>query len=360
MQTDYGDMGPLLVGDPANSRELEPITAINNDPRAKQKHTITVDSDHTGELKVTIDDQEIVYDAPAGDTIADIADGLADAINAEPLVSGTVKATSDGASKVTVEALVGGNGFTISESDANLSLAEDQANATADAVPFGRAVMFGGASTSKVSDNRLALLAKASKLTAQSIELTPEVLNDTLYRIYIDVAGKHYEVEYTSDGTATAQEIVEGLKTDFDAVVSSDLLTATEDDATLTITAATAGLAFHVDYNDRLTKSAETEGDDFNAEFLGFSLRQESIGQEDGKAEYPANDTMSITPTGPLVAECEESVAYGDQVWVRLAANGSLDKLGAVRGSQDAGCVPLEGFKFGRELSSTKAVVEKR
>jgi len=355
-------MGALLVGSPADNRKLDTLHAINDDPRAKQKHTLTVDTAaNDTDYTVTIDDQNITFTSDADATKAEIADGLAKAINAEPMVSGTLKATSDGVDKVEVEALVGGTGFDISEADANLSLTENQANAEAAKVPFGRLLIDGGASTSKVTNNRLGMLADAAKLTAQSVELTPEVTNAGLYRIYVTVAGETTEVEFTSSGAATAQEIVEGLKAAFDAAINTDLLSATEDDATLTISAATAGLKFHLDYNDPLTKSDSVEGDDINAEALGLSVRVLNVEQDaDGVSKYPKGDTMTITDSGPLVVETEEAVDARDDVWVRLAANGSADKLGGFRKSADAGCVPLAGYRFDKQISATKAVIVRR
>lgn len=353
-----GQLRPGIPGDLADVGDKKVTRATNDDPRAQKVVAVTVDTAaNETEYSVKIKGQKVAFESDADATKVEIAAGLAAAINAEPLVNGTVVAESDGVDTVTITARIGGYGYEFEEADANLSSTTTQANAEAAAVKFGRALVLGGQSD---KGNILAVLAQASKLTAHSVELTPDVANTTLYRIYVTVDGATKEVEYTSDADATAQEIVEGLKAAFDAAVDTDKLQAVEDDATLTISAVTAGQMFGVDYNDGLSKTAETQGDDINEVFHGVALYSpEQEGADDGYADqYPGGSTMSVLRRGPFNCVPEDAPSVGNPVYVRLAANGAADQIGGFRGSFDKGCVKLDALAFREKISDTMFVVE--
>ena len=77
--------------------------------------------------------------------------------------------------------------------------------------------------------------------------LTPVVTNSHAYTFTLKGDGvTSTDISYTSDASATAQEIVEGLTTAVNAVVGKNF-TATEDDSILTITGDSAGEWFAVD-----------------------------------------------------------------------------------------------------------------
>jgi hypothetical protein len=82
---------------------------------------------------------------------------------------------------------------------------------------------------------------------AQVDTFTPTVANSATYLLLAeDDEGNSYEISYGSDGSATAQEIVEGLKAAADLAKSLghgpwDEITATENDSILTLTVDTAG-----------------------------------------------------------------------------------------------------------------------
>ena len=114
------------------------LSAINDDPRAQQIVTFTVDENaETGDLSI----QGVTFEGAGADENAVAAD-LADNINEEPLVNGTVTAEADD-DDVIVTAKVGGVGF-LFDDGTNTTAAETQANATAASVPFGRAVLLAG------------------------------------------------------------------------------------------------------------------------------------------------------------------------------------------------------------------------
>lgn len=121
------------------------ITALNDDPRAQQVVEFTYSGD--GDDDDTAVEINGVRLEPDGDqATGDQADELELLVNEEPLLSGSVEAESDGTDTVTVTAKIGGIGFTFDAAGADVAASETQANAQADPIPFGRAVLADGQS----------------------------------------------------------------------------------------------------------------------------------------------------------------------------------------------------------------------
>lgn len=182
-----------VPGAQADNGFADVLSYANDDPRAQQIDTITVTgatNDKT--YTVTINGVDISFLSDATATIAEVADGLAAAIEAEPLVNGTVGAVSDGVSLVTVTATTGGVGFTIAESDAELTLASVQANATAAAIPFGRAVIEDGLGA---HGNKLCKLINSTDVT-NSADLTAKGLGVAGYDPTREIPEGALEAEY--------------------------------------------------------------------------------------------------------------------------------------------------------------------
>lgn len=120
----------------------ETLTALNDDPRAQQVVSFVVTALATsGTLTI----QNIEFSVADQADVAAVADALAAAVNAEPLVNGLVIAESDGVDTVTVTARLGGVGFTFADDGGTTTTAtEDQANAEAAPINFGRAVVESG------------------------------------------------------------------------------------------------------------------------------------------------------------------------------------------------------------------------
>lgn len=116
------------------------LTGLNDDPRAAQVVEFAVTTAATaGDL--TINGIEF---AATGADEDEVAAALADAINDEPLVNGVVLAES-ATDTVTVTARNGGIGFDYADGT-DTAATETQANAEANAIPFGRAVLLVGES----------------------------------------------------------------------------------------------------------------------------------------------------------------------------------------------------------------------
>jgi len=116
------------------------LTGINDDPLAKQVVEFAVTAEASaGDLTI----QNKLISATGADEDA-VAAALAAAINAEPLVNGSVIAEA-ATDTVTVTARVGGIGFQFADGT-DTTATETQENAKAAAIPFGRAVQLVGES----------------------------------------------------------------------------------------------------------------------------------------------------------------------------------------------------------------------
>lgn len=85
------------------------------------------------------------------------------------------------------------------------------------------------------------IVLRAALASTKTIVITPTAANSKSYKLKVNET----EVSYDADSSATAQEIVEGLKTLIDALSVSGL-TVTEDDTALTLTGS-AGTYFSVE-----------------------------------------------------------------------------------------------------------------
>lgn len=203
---------PGVAGQPYSSALTKDcLTAINDDPRAKQISTFTVASTST-EGTVTLEGLEIESDTGLADESAVAAD-LVDKINNEPLVNGVLVAEQSTAD-VVVTALVGGTGFE-AEAGTNTTLAATQANAEADPVPFGRLVAEDGQSG---SDGEL-----LAKIVGSATDVTADALGVALYTA-------SYEKSQGDDGEYPAQATMNVLRkgrvyvpTEVDVAVGDDV-----------------------------------------------------------------------------------------------------------------------------------------
>lgn len=311
---------------------------INSAPQTAQVSTLTVGGSFSAgnTYEFTIDGVSFEYEAVSGDTNnTGVATAIKNLINAEPLVNGGVIATSS-AAVVTITSRSAGRAFVIADVDytgGTLAAATSTANDEADAIPFGRLVIDNGEGKARV--------AAAAAMTARSVQFTPTVVNSALYEIMVGYDGKTYRVAYTADGSATAQEIVEGLKTAADATLPA-ALTTTEDNSVLVITAATAGDAFEAGPSSNLT-AAWTAGSNLaelarGVTAIDHSYPRDSAGDDGG---YPPNSVMTVKRSGRIHVATEDTVSTSSDVYVRVTANGSLDAIGGFRGTSNTGCLKL-------------------
>jgi hypothetical protein len=354
-------MVPGRAGALADNGLHDVVSLINDQPQAAQVVEVTVDTAANDTLySVTINTVDVEITSDASATKPEIADALADAINAEPLISGHVLAASDGVDQVDITSRTPGDGFTFSETDANLSSATPTANATADAVIMGRGVVQDSASS------QFAQLADAGNMIAQAIVLTPVVVNSTDYTVAVITAeGVRFEETITSDGSATAQEIVEALEAALNAALPADSVIVTEDNVTLTLTSELAGRPFSAEYSESLLATTSSNAanalTDVNAALEGVALFDYAfeVPNED-TAEYPGSSVMSVLKRGRVNVATEAAVQVGDLVYIRVAADGALDAIGGWAQAAGSGLVRITKATWRKQLTAALAVLDFR
>lgn len=296
------------VGQLDSSLPFEAISLINNSGRVAQVDTVVVDTATNSHVYTfTIDGVTISYTADGSTSTAEVSAGLVAAVNAENLVNGRVIA-ADLTGSFTLTARNAGVGFTTADVDAKCTLTNTTANATSSTLAFGVAVVDDGTTSEKCK------IASAANMTAKIVNLTPANVNSAVYFVNIKVAGVTYVGQYTADGSATVQEIVEGLKAVLNGLLPASTVDVTEDDAKLILTAEVAGLDFEVEVGSSAATATWTVSEtsarrltDFNKAIRGISMAVR-------------NQEMSTTNTLVYAANSVVNVLKKGRIWVPTAA----------------------------------------
>jgi len=327
-------------------------TYINSDPKAKQIVDVLVGSAVEGQnYFVTVSGVSAGYTAQPGDGVADIADGLEAAINNEPLLAGLLLAESDGVNNVTLTALYGGSGYSVTDLSAGLSFTLVQANATADPVPFGRLVV----TVDGDGRDQLCRLAKAIALAKQKATFeASEGIDGELIRLTVSHNGELFTAEHVFVSGQTASDVADGLEAAFNAL--SLAVSAVSAGAELELSVDVAGDKFEVvSFGAALNLIGQEAGDDLNDVAAGITLQSYNV----PNGIYPGGRPVSVKDDrGRVFVETEDGASLHKKVFVRLEANGALDKIGGFRASPAPGCVLLKNAKWHKVIDATLAVVE--
>jgi hypothetical protein len=318
-----------LIGMPATTGVLLAfLTMINEDPQAVQSDQIVVDTaTHNHLYTQEINGIACNYQADAATTKAEIADGLAAAINAEPAVRGQVAAISDGVDTVTLSGLIPGLAYTLSNVDALCTATSIATAAEAAAIPFGRLVISDGLHPDG-DGTPLGKLAQSSAFAAQEAEAVVTYHASEQYTVIVrDVKGAilaAVNVDADTDSATTAAAIRDALN----AALPANTVIVTLATATLTFAAEVAGLEFSVGgdgsagglvISDTVGPTAATSLARAAAGISLHSMMDEAatIGAEQG--EYPANHGFRAMRAGPVWVERPGAVSAGDPVYVELS-----------------------------------------
>lgn len=344
MQLRYSD--PMVAGRQgllySSSGSSDTVTKLNDAPRAAQVQTITVDTAANSTTYTQyLNGVTLTYTTDSSATTTEAATALAAAITAEPLLNGDVTATS-ATNVVTVTARNAGTAFTITAA-AHFTVATTTANAASASVPFGVLVVRDGTSSSNARE------VVSGAMTAQVAVLTPTVVNSARYTVTLSVEDTEYTGVYDSDGTATAQEIVEGMTAALNTALPVQSVVVTEDDATLTLTSELAGKFFEVVELTGFALTSDTGPTNFatdvNKVALGLSL--ESLAYErssSGTIGYPANSAMSVLRKGSIWVQVQvATVDPNDPVYVGVTS-GTTQGLWSNAGG--TGYIRLDPAKF--------------
>lgn len=277
--------------------------------------------------------------ADASATAAEVRDVLIAAGRAVPeleaLCSFNPSPTGGATAPVRITAKSPSIDLTYADSDAKISATTITAYAAGVEIPFGRAVV----RNDTIAGDRSARLPTAP--TAQVVTITPTAVNSTAYQLSIALSdGRVFgPFNYTSDGTATAAEIVAG----FLALINASGCPVTASGTTtLILTSDNPGARFAVVTDDANLAQAATTAS-ANGDFLGVAKREHAVVNPAAAGEgVGVGQTFPVIRRGSVWIEAEEALGVNDQLHFRHTANGANTALGRFRNDADSNtCLPI-------------------
>lgn len=207
----------------------------------------------------------------------------------------------------------------------------------------------------------------ASAAVAQISTVTPTAVNSLTYYLNVTMllTGIGYDIVYVADGSATVQEIVEGLVAQGNALMPASSVLFSEDNSVLTATAEVAGAGFTISAGSSTTAVVTIATTTANAvaalsrSILGIAVRDDAIAQSletpDDTPAYPALYDVCILEQGNIWVPVDGTVAVDDPVYVRVTASGS-EVAGMLRANADSGdAYLLSGARFRTAATGTAA-----
>lgn len=324
---------------------------FNKEGQATQVGTIVVDTSTADTVYTwTINGVTMTYTSDSSTSTTEIAAGIADVINAEPLVRGQVSASASSAT-VTLTATNVGIAFTASDSDSRLTTTEaSTAAASASTIPFGRAVIDTGRNTGE-GEPCLGIASTgtfaAQVLTLSSTYVASAELNVTVWEIR---NGEQPRVLASSNFTSATDldTTLDGLVAALNTALPANSVLAAADDATATaivLTAEIDGLEFDAEIRHvRGGASVPVFGKAFttgpsistslNRAFLGVSAYSPSYEATSyastAEAEYPANSMVTYRKAGcgdSVWVQSTQSPTNADTVYVELAPGSTAGRF---------------------------------
>lgn len=327
---------------------------IGGDVKQVATYTVSSASDAVYTLEIQPQGQSVVtvtFNEGATGTTSTKATGLANAINANSSLSPYVVARASSAT-VIVTSREGGVGFTATESDAKMTLAQTTANVGAPLVPFGVAAV------RVAGQPEQAMAPDEAKATAMVWTVTPggTVTNNEVYTVVIvgdlncDGEEEVYTIPY-QDASATAQRLVEGLAAAINTSMPANSVNATEDNSVLILTAEIAGLPFRVTCSVTDDAGAAATGTltpaittaNVTHEFLGVvcaaDIPETALSSGVPLAQYDKSrgHLLPVASKGLRYVRLDAdvtSIAYGDPVLYRVNDDGSNEVNGSFRNAK--------------------------
>jgi len=323
-----------------NSHHVRRLSLINSQSQAKQVMTCTVSGATNDKVySVVVNGFTVSYTADSSATIAEIAAGLAAAVNAEALVGGQVIATST-ATECILTSRWPGESFTFTEADAQLSIATTTANAEASTVAFGVGVV--STVFAAGEDAQPGAQALDSLYTAQVMQL------DYTYNagdvVHISILDKHSgaviaETSYTlaTDKPTSTAAIVAILNAQLPAnsVLAADAGAGDEINLTAEIAGFEFDAAIKADDNGttaviKTLTTGPSPATSLLRSLVGVSERRDDVETETvgGTAvAYKANSGCIAVYDEPIwvATDASETVAFGQSVYIELDGSASLN-----------------------------------
>lgn len=254
---------------PEYARRIEPLQSRY--PQVQQETILDFSVANNTLYEVTFENKYTAqYTSDGTATKQEIAEGLRDAIKADPLMNGRMAATVNGSNLLVLTGRRAGVSTTVTFG-ANVSLSSSTAAQDAEAIQYARALL------RDPSNFGQARVCKAANLAARVVLLTPSVADNEDYTVAVVIDGVTYSATIDSGAGASATSIVNALVA---ALALPASVVASNDTDRLKLTAQTAGIGF--DYSAfatggqtlAITTAADDNGTvqtDINIAFAGVS-----------------------------------------------------------------------------------------
>ena len=339
------------------------VSNLNNSNRVANVWTLTV-ATFVGETDYSFSINGITYTvtspATSGNATTDknaVRDLIIDAVNGDTsILNGTVVAAANGTGIVTLTGLQAGVELDVVENDDNFTLVETTAASNSEPVPFGKIVCRTEDGTGFALPSAVAAVAQVSTLTFSAAS------NSSTYYVTIIMtsgtyAGIPYEGSFVTDGSATAQEIVEGIAADLEAALPPSTVAVTEDNTKLIFTAEVAGVGFNFTGNCSdpavtVTKATTTANVEAALTLPVAGIVQYYTLQPDGKV--PADKTATIIERCSQSFLKPENAPSAIDATIYLRHTTGSDAVNQTAGNirfddDDSGkCIELTGLKLNR------------
>lgn len=320
-----------------NDKDYED-TLLNSKGQVKAVKTATllaIQANATTSLVINGYTVSFTDDGTPSDT--DSAAGLVAAINANPLVRGSVSAENTGA-VITITALTAGLDFTLTSPDGTVTIGTTTAAATAEIVPFGRFLVksdwdtqgmgkCGGLPTGLAAQVDTYLMVYDASVTAT---------------VTIEINGQKYSASHTmatdlaTSGAALAAAI--------NYAMPANTVLASFSVATLTLTSEVNGLGFvsAMEFGPGADTAAYTKTStngkltDINKAFFGISelsyTEQVSVA---GVLGYPPLSPIAAMCHGHIWVAVTQTITEDEPVYVELSTGKAFNTYAAGRALMD-------------------------
>lgn len=311
-------------------------SGVNAGAQAREVRTITVNAaTNNNAYVVVVDGISVTYTSDATATQAEIANGLAAAIEAEPLLFGRfASVVSDGVNLVTLTGRWPGTAFTLTTADADLAVALVTAAASAANIAFGRCVI--SQSRSAMANIGSLGLPISTAFSAQVKTLvTTYVLDSTVEIVITDKHSGKVIADVTRTMAADLPTTLGLFLADLNGQLPANSVVVTGGVTNLVLTSEVPGFEFDAmilpaqagGASIPVVSATDTTGPSVSTSILrairqgGVALFDSGVEQASYGADafYGPNAVVAFMKRGHVAVVNSQTPAYGDPVYVETS-----------------------------------------
>lgn len=324
-QTNVGDIARgkvgQLYGDPFHY--IEESFGVS-EGRASEVSTIVIDTaTNDATYSGTLFGEPFTFTADGSAAKDEITAGLKASMEENSVITGVCTIVDDTVDTLTITARYPGIDLDIElDSSASLmTLTQTTAESEGTTIPFGRAVLYDSDDPTKV--------VTFTAPSARVVHLTPTINTATgvPYAVEVVIEGETYGAEFDADGSATVQEVVEGLTTALNAALPANTVVVTEDNTKLILTGEVPGTPFEVNASANLdnvwTEAVSVAGDNLAnlAGITRYSYEEAATTIGDATSVgYPPGRDASVLKKGRIYVNGGNSATRTSDVYIGTAS----------------------------------------